>query len=224
MQLEASSSTVDSGAVSLEEALALVDKQGVHARRVLWASNAACYCGGMAGAMSPFLMGPLTDEGGYSEWAVAALASSVFAGMWVGSVAGGLLSDAIGPGRVMVLMVVLVGLAGAAPALLPTLAICARFLVGLSLCAIYQAANTYVAESVVAERRSTYLSMLHAAIALGGLTTTLLAVGLQASGNWRLLLLLNSSPPLAVLLGGARFILRSESPRWLLVSGRPGAW
>ena len=52
-------------------------------------------------------MEPLAAEGGYSEWAVSALASSVFAGMWTGSVVGGVLADAVGPGRIMLLCVVL---------------------------------------------------------------------------------------------------------------------
>ena len=214
----------DSGSISVEEALATVDKQGVHARRVLMAANAACYCGGMGGIVSPFIMEPLATEGAYSELAVSALASSVFAGMWVGSFVTGVFADAVGPGRVMMLCLVLVSLAGVAPALLPALAIGSRFLVGLGLCGIYQTASTYVAESVVTHRRSIYLSMLHAAIALGGLTSTLLAVGLQTAGQgWRTLLALNSSPALAVLLLSARFVLRHESPRWLLISGTPGA-
>ena len=212
--------------ISLEAALERCDGRGSHARKVLIAGCSACYCAGMSGAVAPFLMEEdgIPDEGNYSKWATSMLASAIFAGMWVGSVVGGLACDAIGPGRVICGCLVLLAVAGVAPALSTPIAIPARFVCGMALCAVYQATNTYVAEWVVTRRRSTYLSMLHIGIATGGLTTTTIAIILQwQSASWRLLLILNSCPPLLVLFGASRFLLAHEAPRWLLVSGKPGA-
>ena len=163
--------------ISLEAALQRVDSSGRHARRVLAASCAACFCGGMGGAISPFVLQPIAEDGGFTTAAVSMLAASTFTGMWNGSFVGGVACDALGPGRVMLMSLLCLGFAGVAPVFSTAMAISARTAVGFSLCATYQAANTYVAESVVTSRRSSYLSMLHVFIALGGLSTTLLAVG-----------------------------------------------
>ena len=217
------SQSSDGESISLEEALQRCDGRGAHARRVLLAASAACTCGGMAGAVAPFLMTTIPIEGDYEPWATSMLASSMFAGMWAGSVLGGIACDALGPGRVMLASLVLLCAAGFMPVALPSLAITARVLCGVAICAVYQAANTYVAEWVVTSRRSTYLSALHVFIACGGVATTLLAVYLQArEASWRTLLAINSTPPLLVLALTYRFVSAAEAPRWLLVSGPPG--
>ena len=59
------------------------------------------------------------------------LASSMFAGMWAGSVLGGIACDALGPGRVMLASLVLLCAAGFMPVALPSLAITARVLCGV---------------------------------------------------------------------------------------------
>jgi MFS family permease len=242
----------EQGEISLEEALLRVDPRGAHASAVLFASLASTFCGGMGGAVAPFLMDPLRAEGDYTPWATSLLASSMFIGMWLGSFVGGVCCDAFGPGRVMISSLLGLSLFGAAPVASQSVAIVARILVGLSLCTTYQSSNTFVAESVVTSRRGTYLSLLHVSIAIGGLFTTGLAILMQGArsasangtstmphavptvapavthsppsdANWRLLLGINSVPPLLVLLFAAPFVLRHESPRWLLVSGSPGA-
>ena len=82
------SQSSDGESISLEEALQRCDGRGAHARRVLLAASAACTCGGMAGAVAPFLMTTIPVEGNYEPWATSMLASSMFAGMWAGSVLG----------------------------------------------------------------------------------------------------------------------------------------
>ena len=181
----------------------------------------------MSGAISPFLMMAIPAEAGYTKWATSLLASSTFAGMSAGSLIGGLASDAFGPGRVIIVSLVLLALAGVAPVLSPSVAILARALCGIALCTIYQASNAYVAEWIVTSRRSIYLSTIHVGIALGGVATTLLAVFVQAHHDdgvtWRHLAMINSTPPLLVLLAVCRFVHAYEAPRFLLVSGTPGA-
>ena len=220
----AAQSDANAGSISLEEALQRADGRGVHAWRVLWSASAACLCGGMGGSVAPFLLESLSTEGNYAPWEKSLLATSMFAGMMAGSLVGGVLSDVFGPGRVMMASVISLSLSGVMPIASATIgmAATARMVVGLSLCAIYQAANTFVAESIITSRRTAFLSVLHIAIALGGLSTTLLALALQGR-SWRVLLALNSAPSLLVLAGAGCFVCRSESPRWLLISGPPGA-
>ena len=95
----------------------------------------------------------------------------------------------------------------------------ARFVVGLGVVGCYQAGNTYVAESAPATVRGYYMALLHVTIAIGGLCSVALAVALPPQ-QWRLLLLLNALPSVAGLALVAPFVVRHESPRWLLVSGR----
>ena len=62
MASSSSASELDAECITLEEALARCDHRGSHARRVLLAACAACACGGMGGAVSAFLMSPITAE------------------------------------------------------------------------------------------------------------------------------------------------------------------
>ena len=170
--------------------------------------------------MAPFLMEPIASEGNYSVWDSGALAAAMFAGMWVGSFAASL-ADVIGPGRLMLASLIGLLVGGLLPlgSVQVALALASRFVVGASLCVTYQSSNTYVAESVPTRLRSSYLSSLHIAIAVGGILTTSIGVGAQATDwSWRLLLLVNTVPTLLVLCCVAPVVARRESPRWVLIS------
>ena len=205
----------------LEEALLIADAGGMHHRRVCLAVLVATLCGGMGGGVAPFLMGPVASSVGMGSWLKGLLASAIFVGMWIGSVLGGIASDVCGPGRTMVLALCLIIVGGLAPCGLSWAAaiVFARFVVGLGVVGCYQAGNTYVAESAPATVRGYYMALLHVTIAVGGLCSVALAVTLTPE-QWRLLLLLNALPTVAGLALVAPFVVRHESPRWLLVSGR----
>ena len=205
----------------LEEALLIADAGGMHHRRVCLAVLVATLCGGMGGGVAPFLMGPVAGELAMGSWLKGLLASAIFVGMWIGSVLGGIASDACGPGRTMVVALCLIIVGGLAPCGLSWAAaiVFARFVVGLGVVGCYQAGNTYVAESAPATVRGYYMALLHVTIAIGGLCSVALAVALPPQ-QWRLLLLLNALPTVLGLALVAPFVVRHESPRWLLVSGR----
>ena len=84
--------------LTLEEALCLADRSGRHARRVGLCGCVAAMCGGMTGAVAPFLLGPATTEFGLDNFQLGLLGSSMFIGMWIGSFVGGPLCDSAGPG------------------------------------------------------------------------------------------------------------------------------
>ena len=212
---------VDSAAarpsVAVDEALRSCDTLRRHEYSALLAALAITLCGGMGGAIMPFLMEPIATEFSYDSWERSVLASSQFVGMWIGSIVGGVIADASGPGRAMMLSLVGLTVGGVAPTILPNLASSARVLVGLSLTISYQAGNSWLAESIPTSSRSLALSALHISIAVGGLLSVGLAVLIDA---WRPLLLVNTAPTVIVGLLLGRFVLRHESARWLLVSGR----
>ena len=165
----------------------------------------------------PFLMEPIATEFSYASWERSVLASSQFVGMWIGGIVGGVIADASGRAARMMLSLVGLTVGGVAPTILPNLASSARVLVGLSLTISYQAGNSWLAESIPTSSRSLALSALHISIAVGGLLSVGLAVLIDA---WRPLLLVNTAPTVIVGLLLGRFVLRHESARWLLVSGR----
>ena len=119
----------------LEEALLIADFGGFHHRRVCLAVLVATLCGGMGGGVAPFLMGPVATELAMGSWLKGLLASAIFFGMWIGSVLGGIASDAFGPGRTMVLALCLVIVGGLAPCGTSwgAAVVLARTVVGLSL-------------------------------------------------------------------------------------------
>ena len=206
--------------LSIEDALALSDVRGRHGQRVCAFCLLCVLCGGMGGAAAPFILEPVKQEANLSPAEEGAFASAMFVGMWVGSFVGGAIADSIGPGRAMAIAVAGLVVCGAAPAALPAYAVPAilgRLTVGFWLVIDYQAGNTYLAESIPTRRRGPYLTLLHVAIAIGGLLTTALRVAIPA---WRLFLVVNSVPALVVLSAALRFVLAHESPRWLLVVGR----
>eukprot|EP00750_Incisomonas_marina_P002452 INCI12336.1.p1 GENE.INCI12336.1~~INCI12336.1.p1 ORF type:complete len:542 (-),score=57.86 INCI12336.1:265-1890(-) len=212
------------GAMPLEQALRAADASGVQHRRIAYVVLVATLSGGCSGATSPFILGPLSQQLSMSTLASGSLASSVFVGMWIGSFVGGILSDAFGPGRAMMVGVGLQAVGSVLPALfLPSsvavfLVVLCRIIVGLGIVLCYQGGNTYLAEWLPTEVRGKYMSLLHFTISVGGLLTTALATVVPQE-NWQLLVLLNSIPTLAVLLF-ARFVSRYESPRWQLLNGR----
>ena len=144
MEQPMSTGSTSSSAVEempLEEALLVADASGMHHRRVCWAVLLATLCGGMGGGVAPFLMGPVAEELRMGSGLKGLLASAIFVGMWVGSVLGGIASDACGPGRAMVGALCLVVVGGLAPCLLSWAAaiVLARFVVGLGVVGCYQA-------------------------------------------------------------------------------------
>ena len=62
---------------------------GIHQRNVFLVTCAAACCGGMAGATTPFVLSPLSEELRFDKYELATYASSLSTGMWIGSFVGG---------------------------------------------------------------------------------------------------------------------------------------
>ena len=182
----------------------------------------------MSGGVGPFLINPVAAEVGFSPWQLSCFASSLFAGMWVGSFVGGLLCDAFGPGRTMAVALFVLACASLAPVMLPAAGVTkvllvilfcgARLAIGLGMVICFQAGNTYVAEACPTELRSAYMALLHVGIAVGAILSAAFAL-LLPSEAWRGLLVLSACPIAVAAPFMLRFVLRNESPRWLVVAG-----
>jgi MFS family permease len=123
-------------ALSVEEALLLADRTGRYHRRVCVACLLSVACGGMGGAVAPFILTPVEREASLGPAAQGLFGSAMFIGMWAGSFVGGAISDAVGPGRTMTLAILGLVVFGAAPAAVPATAATAvlgRVTVGFSL-------------------------------------------------------------------------------------------
>ena len=109
---------VDSAAappsVAVDEALRSWLHSAAASIRRCW-RLAITLCGGMGGAIMPFLMEPIATEFSYASWERSVLASSQFVGMWIGSIVSGVIAGSAGPGRAMMLSLVGLTFGGVAP-------------------------------------------------------------------------------------------------------------
>ncbi|NPD30362.1 MFS transporter [Eggerthellaceae bacterium zg-1084] len=150
----------------------------------------------------------------------AAIGASVLAGILLGTVVGGYLTDLIGRKRMFVVDIVALGVLS----LLSTQCadalqlICARFLIGVFVGADYPIATSLIAEFAPTRSRAVSMGMVSAAWYLGATVAAVVGWALiDVPGGWRWMLG-SAIVPCAVLLIGRRDI--PESPRWLASKGR----
>ncbi len=162
--------TAGPAVVTLESALLQSDASGAFHRRAAAYTLLSAACAGPLVAAGSFLITPVGAEARLSTWGLGAFASAMPAGIWAGSLLGGVLCDWLGPARIMTCAVFGVAAAGVVPALgTLTLArlLFSRGAVGMCGIIVWQAANTYLCETSPASVRTKYMSVLHVAIAVG---------------------------------------------------------
>lgn len=161
----------------------------------------------------------VTDEFGLTTHQQELLTTTVVIGQLVGSLGGGVLANAIGRKRSMVLLVIAYAafaLLGALSVSLPMLVL-ARLLLGVALGVAVVVVPVYVAESAPTAVRGSLAAAYQVAtisgIILGYLTGYLLA----GTHSWRLILGLATIPALLLL----PFLVRlPDTARWYLQKGR----
>lgn len=133
----------------------------------------------------------IRDSFGLSEVEVGAIASCIYIGAAVSSVAGGRLTDSWGPGPVLVLVTVLLaageGLAAVAPS--AWLFFAGVLLAGLGYGAVNPPTNV-LANPRTARRRGLAISVKQAGVPLGGSIAALLVPAVAVTYGWRLSLLM----------------------------------
>ncbi len=183
---------------------------------LIWAADA------MEVLMIGFLIGPLTSEWNLRPDQAPYIALATFAGMFFGAWLWGLVADRFGRRSVFLWTVIQTALFGTLAAFAPNFGsfLALRFLTGAGMGGTLPVDYSIMAEYLPTKDRGRFLVYLESFWALGTIAAAALAWAFipNFAGGWRLLV--GASAILGIL---GFWIRRSihESPRYLLVHGRP---
>ncbi|GJN32794.1 hypothetical protein PR202_gb21324 [Eleusine coracana subsp. coracana] len=178
--------------------------------------------GWVAEAMEVMLLsfvGPsVKAEWGVAGWEEGLFTSVVFAGMLLGALVGGLVSDRYGRRTGFLFTALVSGVPGFLCAFSPNYAtlLALRFVVGLGLGGSH-VLPTWFLEFVPAENRGSWIAGFTCFWTCGTILEALLAWAIMPILGWRWLLALSSMPCFALLIF---FGLIPESPRYLCSKGK----
>jgi AAHS family benzoate transporter-like MFS transporter len=149
-----------------------------------------------------------------------AIGSYALAGMLVGALAAGAVTDAVGRRRIVLVGIawfsVAMGLCALAPS--PGVLGLFRFLAGLGLGGVLPSAIALTVEYAPRGRRQLYNALMFAGYSVGGVLAAVLALALVADHGWRVMFWIGVAPLVLVLPLAARFL--PESAGYLLATGR----
>lgn len=162
----------------------------------------------------------LIDEWGLTPAKAGAIGSYALVGMLIGALGAGVLTDALGRRRILLVGITWFSLAMVACAVAPNPEILGllRFVAGLGLGGVIPSAIALTVEYAPRGRRQFYNAAMFAGYSVGGVLAAVLALNLVADHGWRLLLGLGAAPLVLVLPLVWRFL--PESVGYLLARGR----
>jgi SP family galactose:H+ symporter-like MFS transporter len=145
--------------------------------------------------------------------------TAVVVGEIAGALVGGVLANAIGRKRSMLMVVTTYAVFTVASAVSVSVAILvvARLLVGVAIGVSFVVVPVYIAESAPAKVRGSLLVAYQVTTVAGIIVGYLAAYLLAGSENWRLMLGLAAVPALVVMLPLLRL---SDTARWYMLKGR----
>lgn len=149
-----------------------------------------------------------------------AIGSYALAGMLVGALASGALTDAVGRRRIMLGGITAFSILMVACAFAPnpaTLGVL-RFLAGLGLGGVIPSAIALTIEYAPRQRRQLYNALMFVGYSVGGVLAAVLALLLVADHGWRPMFAIGGAPLLIVLPLAWRFL--PESVGYLITKGR----
>ena len=164
----------------------------------------------------------LKQEFGIDNQLAGYLGTITLAGMALGGVCGGWVSDRFGRVRVTVWCIVVFSIGTAVLGLTQSYAqfAVARFFASVGLGAVYVVGNTLMAEYVPTRYRTTVLGSLQAGWSVGYLLATLLAGWILPTHGWRWLFYIAIIPVVMAVL--MQFVV-PEPPNWLAMRARLAA-
>lgn len=176
---------------------------------------------GMDGSLVSYIMPiikPLWHLDGVQSGLIG---SSLLIGIFVGSIAAGVLGDRIGRRRVMMYALALYALATILAAFSPNWEVffVLRIIAGIGIGAESAIIPTFIAEFIPKHRRGFFVGAVAGFFALGYVSAALIGTTVVAGlpEGWRIGQLITAAP-IVMLLWWRRVL--PESPRWLLTRGR----
>ncbi len=166
-----------------------------------------------------FILPAVKDEWQVSSTMLGLLASLGMAGMMIGSIIAGMLSDHFGRRKVLTTGLLLLGVFFLVSALSPTFIslLVLRFLTGMGLGVILPVSSVYVMEFSPTRWRGGMSVVLNACWGLGGTISALVGYSLVLSQGWRPAMLLGV---VSFLIAFLVFRFLPESLRFLITKGR----
>lgn len=156
-----------------------------------------------------------------AEWS-AAIGASVLLGIFIGTIAGGFMTDLIGRKKMFIVDIVAIGVFSVLSVFAadPLQLVLVRFAIGLFVGADYPIATSLIAEFTPKRHRSISMGMVSAAWYLGATVAAFVGYALYGVDDGWKWMLGSAVVPCVALLVGRRDI--PESPLWLAQKGRIG--
>ena len=160
----------------------------------------------------------LVAEFGLSSAQSGVIFSAATLGLFFGAAVGGRVADHVGRKRALVVSLLLFGLCSLLTAMVDNAMslFVARLLTGLGLGGAMPNFIALASESAAAERRVSSVTMVMAAMPLGGAGAGLMALGAQLGWGWRAIFVLGGAAPLCSSLLIWVFLPELRGPRRLL--------
>jgi len=149
-----------------------------------------------------------------------AIGSYALAGMLIGALVAGAVTDAVGRRRIVLVGIAWFSLATALCALAPSPGLLGlfRFLAGLGLGGVLPSAIALTVEYAPRGRRQLYNAVMFAGYSVGGVLAAVLALALVTGHGWRIMFWIGVVPLVLVLPLAVRYL--PESAGYLLARGR----
>ncbi len=156
---------------------------------------------------------------GLNSFEQGLVVSAVPIGAAFGALAAGPMADRYGR-RVVIIasaFVFMVGALGSAAADSVGFLVGARVVIGVAIGFASAAAPVYISEVAPPDIRGRLVTMFQLAVTVGILSSYLVGLAFESSGDWRWMLGLGTVPALLLAVGMLRM---PQSPRWLVMSGQ----
>lgn len=189
-------------------------------RKITFFSSGGSFLDGYVLSLIGVALTQIVPAFGLTDVWSAAIGASVLVGIFVGTITGGYLTDAIGRKKMFIIDLVAIGLFSLLSVFVAEAwqLVAARFFIGVFVGADYPIATSLIAEFTPKEHRSISMGMVSAAWYLGATVAAVVGYGLYGVEDGWKWMLGSAVVPCVVLLVGRHDI--PESPLWLASKGR----
>ena len=189
-------------------------------RKITFFSSGGSFLDGYVLSLIGVALTQITPLFSLDEAWSAAIGASVLLGIFVGTIAGGYLTDRIGRKKMFIVDIVAIGTFSILSVFCadPLQLVAARFFIGVFVGADYPIATSLIAEFTPKQHRSISMGMVSAAWYLGATVAAFVGYFLYSVPNGWQWMLGSAVIPCIILLIGRHDI--PESPMWLAQKGR----